>query len=82
MVERYLKKYSTSLVIRELQIKTPLRFHLTLVRMSKIKNLSQKILVRMWRLRNTPALLVGLQGDEITLEISLEITQKIGHSPI
>ena len=33
-----LKKRSASLVIREMQIKTTLRFHLILVRMTKMKN--------------------------------------------
>jgi len=37
------------------------------------------MLVRMWRKRNTPPLLVGLQAGTTILEISLEVPQKIGH---
>jgi hypothetical protein len=36
------------------------------------------MLVRMWRKRNTPPLLVGLQAYTTTLEISLAVPQKIG----
>ena len=37
MAEKHLKKWSKSLVIREMQSKTNLRFNLTPVRMAKIK---------------------------------------------
>jgi hypothetical protein len=43
--EEHLKKCSTSLVITETQIKTTLRFHLTPVRMTKIKNAGD---IRCW----------------------------------
>jgi hypothetical protein len=38
LTEKHLKKCSASLIIRKIQIKTTLRFHLTIVRMAKTKN--------------------------------------------
>jgi hypothetical protein len=46
MVEKHLKKCPISLVIREMQIKITLRFHLTPVRMAKFKNSGDS---RCWR---------------------------------
>jgi hypothetical protein len=71
-VEKHLKKSSTSLVTREMKIKTILTFYLTQVRMAKIKNSSDS---RCWQgcgeKRNIPLLLVGLQTGTTTLEISV-----------
>jgi hypothetical protein len=43
MAKKHLKKCSTFLVIREMKVKTTQRFHLTLVRMAKIKNSDDSI---------------------------------------
>jgi hypothetical protein len=70
MAEKHLKKCSKSLMIREMQIKTILRFHLSPIRMSKIKTSGDNTLERVWRKRNAPPLLVRLQTGTTTLEIS------------
>jgi hypothetical protein len=82
MAKKYLKKCSTSSVIRKMLIKMTLRFHLIPIRMAKIKNLGdrQQMLVRMWRKRNIPPFLVGVQIGKNTLEINLAVPQKIGNT--
>jgi hypothetical protein len=80
MAEKHLNKCSKSLVIREMQIKRTLRLHLTPIRMAKIKNSGDSTC---WRRcgekRNAPPLLVGLQAGTTTLQLPLEVRQKIGN---
>jgi hypothetical protein len=72
MAKKHMKKCSPSLAIKEMQIKTTLRFHLIPVRIAIIKNHHQQMLVRIWGKRNSRTLLVGMQAGATTLEKKLE----------
>ena len=65
-----------SLVIREMQIKTTMRYQLTLTKMTIINKSAKTTVARMWRKVKPSALLVGMKTGVATVENSMEFPQK------
>jgi hypothetical protein len=78
MANRYMKKCSTGLAIKEMHIKTTLRFHFTPVRMDIINNTSNKCWQRCSKTETLMQckLLVGIQISINTMESSMEMPLK------
>ena len=72
-----MKRCSTLLILREMQIKSTVRYYFTLVRMAIIKKSTNN---KCWRgcgkKRTLPHFLVEMQIDEATMQNSKEIPLK------
>ena len=60
IAKKHVKRYSTSLILSKIWIKTAMRYHFTLVKMAIIKKIYKQMLESVWREWNPPTLLVGM----------------------
>ena len=72
-----MKRCSASLAIREMQIKTTMSYHLTLVGTPIINKSSDNVLERLWSKGSPCSLQKGMQTGAATEENRMEDPQKI-----
>ena len=79
MANKHMKRCSTSLIIREMQIKTTMKYHLTQIRMAVIKKSKTMNAGEGAEKGNLLTLLVRMQTSTATMGNSVEIPLKTGN---
>ena len=79
MAEKHIKKCSITLLIRQMQIKTTLRFYLTAVRMAKIKTQATADAGKNLEKEEDSSIAGRIASWYNHSENQLGVTQKIGH---
>ena len=77
MAKRHMKRCPKSVIITDMQIKTTLRYYLTLVKKGITINQQKTSTGEMWRKENPFALSVRMQPGAATVESSMEIPHEV-----